>query len=227
MLIQSPPLFSGDERQQLIQVRSYLYQVAEVLNQGLNNLTADNFREDTKLVIQGAANQGQEIAKSAQTLKAMIIKTADIINAEIDQINTTLETNYVAQSEFGEYKKQAQADIEANAEGITQTYNRVEQITGEFDEYVLKTEGYIKTGVVVADEDGTEAIGIEIGDLNAADGMKATFTSEKLTFWQNGVAAAWISNGQWSSKAIDIKEKITLGSWQIDQANGFTIRWAG
>ena len=44
---------------------------------------------------------------------------------------------------------------------------------------------------------------------------------------QNGVQVAWISNGQWSANAIDIKDMITLGSWQISKTNGFSIRWVG
>lgn len=228
MLIQTPPQFGGDERQQLVQVRSYLYQLAETLNQNLNNLTLDNFRPDTKQVISGASQESEAaIKENAATLKALIIKTAAVIEAQIDEISTELETDYVAKSEFGTYTKQAEAQITANAEGITQNYERVEHITGQFDEYVLTTSGYIRTGITVVEEDGTEAVGIEIGDLEGESPMKATFTSEKLAFWQNGVQVAWISNGQWSAKAIDIKDMITLGSWQITKTNGFSIRWVG
>lgn len=228
MLIQTPPQFGGDERQQLVQVRSYLYQLAETLNQNLNNLTLDNFRPDTKQVISGASQESEAaIKENAATLKALIIKTASVIEAQIDEINTELETDYVAKSEFGTYTKQAEAQITANAEGITQNYERVEHITGQFDEYVLSTSGYIRTGITVVEEDGTEAVGIEIGDLEGENPMKATFTSEKLAFWQNGVQVAWISNGQWSANAIDIKDMITLGSWQITKTNGFSIRWVG
>ena len=228
MLIQTPPQFGGDERQQLVQVRSYLYQLAETLNQNLNNLSLDNFRPDAKQTITAVAEDSEKtIQQNAQALKALIVKTASVIEAQIDEISTKLETNYVAQSEFGTYTKQAEAQITANAEGITQNYERVEHITGQFDEYVLTTSGYIRTGITIVEEDGTEAVGIEIGDLNGDSPMKATFTSEKLAFWQNGVQVAWISNGQWSANAIDIKDMITLGSWQISKTNGFSIRWVG
>lgn len=228
MLIQTPPQFGGDERQQLVQVRSYLYQLAETLNQNLNNLSLDNFRPDAKQTIMAVAEDSSAAVKeSANVLKSLIIKTASMIEAQIDEISTTLNTDYVAKSEFGAYTKEAEAQITANAEGITQNYERVEHITGQFDEYVLTTSGYIRTGITIVEEDGSEAVGIEIGDLNGESPMKATFTSEKLAFWQNGVQVAWISNGQWSANAIDIKDMITLGNWQITKTNGFSIRWVG
>ena len=228
MLIQTPPQFGGDERQQLVQVRSYLYQLAETLNQNLNNLSLDNFRPDTKQTIMAVAEDSSAAVKeSANVLKSLIIKTASMIEAQIDEISTTLNTDYVAKGEFGAYTKEAEAQITANAEGITQNYERVEHITGQFDEYVLTTSGYIRTGITIVEEDGSEAVGIEIGDLNGESPMKATFTSEKLAFWQNGVQVAWISNGQWSANAIDIKDMITLGNWQFTKTNGFSIRWVG
>lgn len=228
MLIQTPPQFGGDERQQLVQVRSYLYQLAETLNQNLNNLSLDNFRPDAKQTITAVAEDSEKtIQQNAQVLKALIVKTAAVIEAQIDEINTELETNYVAQSEFGQYKIDATADLEATATGITQKYEQIETITSKHQEYITTTSGYIRTGITIVEEDGTRDVGIEIGNLTGDSSMKATFTSEKLAFWQNGVQVAWISNGQWSANAIDIKDVITLGSWQISKTNGFSIRWVG
>ena len=108
MLIQTPPQFGGDERQQLVQVRSYLYQLAETLNQNLNNLSLDNFRPDAKQTITAVAEDSEKtIQQNAQALKALIVKTAAVIEAQIDEISTELETDYVAKSEFGTYTKQA------------------------------------------------------------------------------------------------------------------------
>lgn len=228
MLIQTPPQFGGDERQQLVQVRSYLYQLAETLNQNLNNLSLDNFLPDAKQTITAVAEDSEKtIQQNAQALKALIVKTASVIEAQIDEISTELETNYVAQSEFGQYKIDAKADLEATATGITQKYEQIETITSKHQEYITTTSGYIRTGITIVEEDGTSDVGIEIGSLKGDSPMKATFTSEKLAFWQNGVQVAWISNGQWSANAIDIKDMITLGSWQISKTNGFSIRWVG
>ena len=227
MLIQTPPQFGGDERQQLVQVRSYLYQLAETLNQNLNNLTLENFQPEAKTALVNVTKESEEAVKeSAQTLKAMIIKTAALVEAQIDEINAKLQTDYVAQSEFGTYKLEAEAQLNMTAEGITQQYERLETITGTHEEYIVQTSGYIKTGIIGVEEDGADMVGVEIGQ-EQGDGLRATFTSEKLAFWQNGVQVAWISNGQWSAREIDIRDKITLGNWRVDSTNGFTIRWVG
>ena len=42
-IISTPPLLRGGQAEQLAAMRSYLYQLAQQLNQSMNSLTADNF----------------------------------------------------------------------------------------------------------------------------------------------------------------------------------------
>ena len=63
--------------------------------------------------------------------------------------------------------------------------------------------------------------------LVSRDGLVATFTSDRLSFWQNGVETAWISNGQWCTRSLQVQQKLDLGPWQMSHGSGLTVRWIG
>ena len=54
-IISTPPLLRGGQAEQLAAMRSYLYQLAQQLNQSMNSLTANNFTpqamQDRKSVV--------------------------------------------------------------------------------------------------------------------------------------------------------------------------------
>jgi len=247
MRIPSPPQLSGDERRQLVQVRSYLYQMAEVLNQSLSALTPENFQGEWRQTLQSAATQQQmteTVGQSAAALKALIIKTAAQVQARMDAITATLEGEYLARSEFGEYQEQVSAEITATATGIVQAYDydsrlsALDETMAGFEAYEASTRAYIKTGLLYYDEANVPVYGVAVGEQDAdaqADGQTvvssagslATFTADRLSFWQNGVETAWISDGQWCARAVEVKERITLGQWAMETQNGFTLRWVG
>lgn len=243
MLIQTPPQLSGDERQQLIQVHSYLYQMAQELNAGLNALTADNFTPEAQTVIRNAASQTQ-VAQNAQNLKSMIVKTASQVKAQMDAIRAKLEGEYVTASQFGEYRQEVSNEITATATGIIQSYgyedrlNTLDATMAGFLDYEVSTQQYIKTGLLYYDEEGVPRYGVAVGEseteitedgevLVSRAGLLATFTSDRLSFWQNGVETAWVSNGQWCARSLEIQQNIDLGPWQMEHKNGFVIKWTG
>ena len=244
MMIPTPPQLTGDERRQLVQVRSYLYQMAETLNQSLNALTPENFHGELSKTLQSAATLQQveeQVHESAAALKAMIVKTATQVQARMDAITAALEGEYVARSEFGDYREQVSAEITATAASIVQAYNydsrldALDESMAGFEAYEVSTRAYIKTGLLYHDEANVPIYGVAVGQRedepgeNAVSGAGslATFTADRLSFWQNGVETAWISDGQWCARAVEVKERITLGQWAMEQQNGFTLRWIG
>lgn len=243
MLIQSPPTLRGQEKNQLLQLHSYLYQMSQSLNTALNSLTLESFRPEAQALFKSAATQ-RELAQNAQTLKAMIIKTASRVTARMDEIRAALESDYVARSEFGEYRQALTHEITAAAQGVVQAYgydSRLEALDASmagFLAYETATRQYIKTGLLFYDDEGIPRYGVAVGEadtritqdgetLLSRDGLLATFTSDRLSFWQNGVETAWVSNGQWCARALEVQEKITLGPWLLSHGNGLTIKWIG
>ena len=120
---------------------------------------------------------------------------------------------YVAQSEFGTYVEAAAADIEANATGITQMYEYAASLgilgNGESDVDITDIEtwsqAYIKSGLLYYDN-ATPKFGVAVGDVKTLvtiddhevvnrQNLLATFTSDRLSFWQSGNEVAYLSSG--------------------------------
>lgn len=53
-IISTPPLLRGGQAEQLAAIRSYLYQLAEQLNQSMNSLTVENFAPGAAQALQQA-----------------------------------------------------------------------------------------------------------------------------------------------------------------------------
>ena len=167
--IRLPNINAQTEAGQIAQMRSYLYQFAEQLKWALNTIETNPNGENVELKdAVGNVLAKTEEAKAQETfnsIKDLIIKSADIVEAYSEEIDNLLDLNgrYVAQSEFGTYKKDTNQTISANSEGVTQSLTKVENIDGR----LRKQEGSIRYGNVKTylTEDG-ETIGIEVGEID-------------------------------------------------------------
>lgn len=130
------PNIAGTDREQLAQIRSYLYQFIPQLQWALNTL--DNSYSSTaqqaitpkpkSLEQPTAAAKPDDSEATFNSIKAIIIKSADIVNAYYEDMNKRFESDYVAQSEFGTFAEKTEQDIQANSTGIAQVFNNVQQI---------------------------------------------------------------------------------------------------
>ncbi len=221
VVITPPPM---PDNQQLLGIYSYLYQMSQTLNTALNTLSTDNFDQVSATAIKTATNGIQEANKANtdkyNTLKSLIIKTADIVEAEMNVLRTELYSNYVAQSEFGEYKESVKNDITASAEGIMQEFTATYEIIAGLEEYQKNLSGYIKTGIL---EDGV--LGVEIMQDN---GFKARFAANKLSFYQGAQEVAYISNNQLYITNATVTGYLRIGNFMIDTSDGgFALRYVG
>ena len=128
--IRYPMITGASEREQLIQMKSYLHQLVEQLNYSLNNIdtlqvqyiTAPPKSESSRK----EADKGTQVTFNA--LKPLIIKSAEIVNAYYEEINERLEGTYVAQSDFGTFQEQTLQEITKNSTEITQVLTNVQTI---------------------------------------------------------------------------------------------------
>lgn len=242
-----PPILRGTERDQLVQIRQYLYQMSRDLNVALTSLTADNFATGTEAVkvLSGdlSSKQQEKIDAGMGTLKSLIIKTADNVRAEIDVIEEELASQYVAASDFGTFSENINTQLTATAESLKQTIDYQATLASDVADvkaYKVDTEGYIKQGIIGYKEDGTTPIiGIAIGqDIRTSGAQEvegkeydiidvtsnvSTWTPEKMSFRVNGVETAYVSNG-----AFYITTTLYFGNkWAISFEDGFSIRWIG
>ena len=113
-----PPSPQGTVQEQLVRQYSYLFQMAQQLNVALGQLESGGTAAPSGGTAAPAAREQQY-----QTLKSMIVKTADTVQRRMDQLSAKLTGEYVAASEFGTYVERLKAYLEANPEALTQYYS--------------------------------------------------------------------------------------------------------
>lgn len=218
--IRTPNITAGNDRERLMQIQSYLYQMAQQLQWAFDTLeTGSNAVSQTRILpsqnTQKAASQDTTFAG----LKDLIIKSADIVNAYYVQISKRLEGKYVAQSDFGTYTEQTSQEIQENSSNINQLFTNVRTLSDTVDEMynsTLSTNAYIKTGLLAEKEDGSPIFGLEVGQTNSADGVQffdkfARFTADRLSFYdRNDIEVAYISDYHLHITNASISGTLTL-----------------
>ena len=232
----NPPVLQGTERTQLTQLYNYLYNVSNKLNEAMTAVGSGN-AESTALETRTGKESEEEKEKQEQvnTLKALIIKTANIIRTEMQEIQTELHGETVAVSDaVGSLEQNLDLVIRATAEGILQDYNYDELVmdaaTNTF--YRQQTSQYIFTGLI---NDNPVEYGIAIGEGVTAydeDGNPyinhnakvATFSMNKLAFWQGETQLAYFSSGKMFITNAEITNTLQIGDYMFKKmANGSMV----
>lgn len=135
-----------------------------------------------------------------ESLKQLIIKTADFSMENSEQFSKTLKGGFVAKSTFGEYVKQTSLTLTANSEGITQLFDYTDGINNQ---YTGKSQQYVKTGLLYYDG-VTPRYGVGVGNIsttvqsgneviNTSAGEVVTVTPGRISFWQQGLEVAYLT----------------------------------
>lgn len=244
-LFDSPPTLTGDGTEMMGQLYRYLMQMSEQLNEAMNGLTLDNFAPAAQTQIQTAmagnsTAAAAEIKGTREALRSMIIKTAEIVRSEMEEIRTTLHGEYTGLSEqFGTITQQMQADISANAAGISQNYTYIETIQGKdegYDQFVRRINERIFSGIIGTDALGAPIYGIAIGEnITGTDASgnpiindnakQATFTKERLSFWQGTSEVAYFSNRQLYITNAEVLKSMKMGryAWRVQSDNSLGL----
>ena len=242
-----PPILRGDEKAQLMQIRSYLYQMQEQLQFALEQVTPETLAK--AISEQSTAEQlpddtAPTLAAAYTKLKSIIIKTAHTIETEMDTLVTNFESTYLAQSTFGTFAENLTNEITQGADAVVQNYgydSKLDVIGGDISgikSYNTTSEQYIKTGLLYFDDDSVPRYGVAVGEklttivvngetVIERSGLAATFTSDRMSFWQNEVEVAYISNNQLYIAEVTVLTRLFLGDWVLDRSNGFMIKWVG
>ena len=236
-----PNITGSTEKEQLIQVKGYLHQLVDQLNWALSTVeTAQGGNVSPAVVFrQGAEGTPQDAESTFNSIKALIIKSADIVKAYEQTIFTDFNSLYFAESDFGTFIEATNRAVEENSKGVTETYTNIQKITnadgtGSLDilaDDVRTTNAYIKRGLLGYDDNGNAIYGIEVGETNA-DGafMKyARFKADRLSFFDvNGGEVAYIGAGclYVNGKTVFLGE-IQLGGYKTDTSDGLAFTWIG
>lgn len=231
-----PNITASTSEAQLQQLQSYVYQLVQQLNWALNNIEqAESGGSDSSVVLQQTGNTAISEAEAQETfaaIKSLIIKSADIVNAYGDVIETTLRSKYEALSDFGTYQKDVER-LKTETAGLTTDSFKIREDLDELTSTVIDTNGYIRTGII--DEIGdTQVIGIEVGQTQAVNGEKtfsrfARFTDNGVYFYSQGRTdpVAYMSNQKLYITDAVITRSIRLGGYELDLTNGIAFKWVG
>ena len=203
------PNITGNEKEQLTQIRSYLIQLIPQLQWALNNVNASEVSDDVvRQLSQRIASASSSVSGGSSgnaeitfaKLKPLIIKSADIVQAYYEEINKRLQGIYVAESDFGTFVQQTELNMKATSEKVDLNFTNTQAIIGateekfesDFNKLTESIDGKINDvngqidDVNDAIEDTNEAIGTvntRIDETNVAIGTVNTRideTNEKI-----------------------------------------------
>ena len=223
----------------MVQMKSYLYQLVEQLNWALNTVESAQAGSTSAAVAYTESKPAtpQEAEETFNSIKALIIKSADIVKAYETTIFSDFNGKYFAESDFGTYLEVTNKMVEENSKGWKETYTRTEAIDSRVDgveDEINTTNAYIQRGLLNNGE-----YGIEIGETSE-DGVfrqYARFTSEKLSFHDvNGNPVAYIGAGDAdksdtsclyvTGRAV-FQGAVHFGEYKMDTSDGLAFTWIG
>jgi hypothetical protein len=243
--IRLPHITGVTEKEQLVQIKNYLYQLTGQLNFALKAVNSEgNYNPQ---IISHDDSEGlqqvteiEEKLKNFIELKNLIIKSADVVEFFEDIVTKELKGKYVAKSDFGTYQEETTNKFVETSENVTNYYESTKEIIA--NKYELRKDGcYIKTGWL--DDDNTIA-GFEVGQYTEyleldADGNEVTryndtgfahFTTDEIAFFdKNRIKLAWFSKSVMHIANAQIEDTLTLGGYVIEDTGnyGIVFKWKG
>ena len=242
MNLMMPPAPAGDLAEQVRGQYAYLFQLAQQLNlalEGTEQAAAAARKSERK-------ETAAEMAEGYERLKSLIVKTAYTVSARMDKLRTELSGEYMAISDFGTYVERLNAILEADPTALTQYYQYfselradVDAVSADFTAWRTATEGTIRTGIVDY-QDGVPVYGLAVGQkletsIDTATGdtviekknFRAIYAANRLSFWEDGVEVAYVSNNQLYITNVVALATLTVGRWSVSGANGLAFQWIG
>jgi hypothetical protein len=240
-----PNISGNNPAEQMRQMQSYLFQMVEQLNWALGTLETSNGSTSVSSTVpstikfeQSEDITPQEAESTFNSIKALIIKSADIVKAYEETIMENFNGSYFADSDFGTYLEETSRYIEENSKGVKEVYTNVQTITnkdgnGTLDELskdVRETNAYIKRGFLGKDRETNEDVyGLAVGetDKNGVYKQYAWFTADKLTFFdENGNRVAYIGNGcLYILGTSRFSGAVYFGGYKADTTDGLAFTW--
>lgn len=239
---------AGTVQQQIRQQYTYLFQLAQSLNRALEQIEGGQTARAQTAEKSGAPDE--KTGQTAAGLKSLIVKTANTVSRELEQMKSELRGEYVAVSDFGTYLERTSQEIEEDPTKITRYFKfaadiqaDVDKVGADFSAYKTDVQGYIRQGIVGYDG-VTPIIGIAIGqdirttqtgveteqgvfDVIDKRSNMSVWTTEKLSFYIGGQEAAYFSNGKLTVAQIAADRLTGAGKWDVSFTGGVKFKWIG
>ena len=239
--IRLPNINAQTTEGQMAQMQSYMHQLVQQLNWAFSTVTEAQSGNTSNIVIEKQSEEisPEEAEDTFNSIKALIIKSADIVKAYEQTMKTEYNGEYIAVSDFGTYMEDTDRIIEENSKYTNEVYTNVQTITNEsgdgrldiLENEIRETNAYIKRGLLGYDDNGDSIYGIEVGETSK-DGSYvkyARFKSDRLSFYDaNSTEVAYIGAGSLfiTGKAVFLGE-VQFGEYKADTTDGLAFTWVG
>ena len=236
--IRLPNITATTEREQLIQVKSYLHQLVSELNWALTSVESGNNVQVQNKTASGNAVTKDELSTSFNELKSLIIKSSATVMSYSEAAEERYRSLYVAQSDFGKYTESASQTLSKNSKNIESFYEDMQEIITNLETLehsLIKVNANIKSGLLYYDDSGVPVYGLEVGQRTSIDGVEvfdkfARFTSDRLSFYdRNDHEVAYISDYMLYITHVEIKGSLKEGGYvdTITAGGGIVTKWVG
>lgn len=238
--IRFPNITAPTEAGKLQQLQSYMHQLVEQLNWALNNIGSIS---STPIIVKPSTGPSSDSKddplSNFNSIKGLIIKSADIVKAYYEEINNLLKLSgeYVAEATFPDgsarFVEKTNTQVDANSTNIKQIFDSLQEI--DIIMASISVNGYINSGQLYYDEAGVPVFGLEIGQRTEVDGVEtfnkyAQFTSDKLAFFdKNGYEVAYISDRKLFITDVEITGAHIMGGFKkmVVPGVGVVTKWIG
>ena len=194
-MIRYPNIIGKTDAQKLDQMRSYLHQLADELNYQLDKTGNIGSGYPSSAVDESALAKPvkkDDAISNFNDIKALIIKSADIVDAYYEEINKKLEGQYVAESDFGTYKEETQAQLTASSNQIKSVVEKQETIEIDMDTLerdmrseIKQTADSIKLEVTGGEPGSTASIKLSVGEGDDKKEYTGTIDMKGLVTFSN------------------------------------------
>lgn len=237
MDLRLPNITATTEAGKLQQMQSYMYQLVEQLNWALRNIDSISSPVLEKPVTGASTAQKDDPISNFNSIKGLIIKSADIVTAYYDKIDELLKLSgeYTASSDFGEFKESTTNLVSATDKQLRQDLVDKQTIYDENGNIraELLVNGHIYSGIIEYAKDGEAIVGIEIGQTtNGTFNRFARFTADKLAFY-NAInpdePVAYISDYKLYITHVEIIGSLKEGGYKdiVSADGGIVTKWVG
>lgn len=244
--IRIPNMTATNTTEQIHQLHSYLFQVVEQLNWALNNIESANGNTNTNIVPSTPTVQEEVPVETFNSIKGLIIKSADIVTAYYEQIDSLLKLSgeYVAEATFPDgsatFVELTNMNVNANSKSLEQLFKDIQTIDADLESIDNKLQeidvtANIKTGLLDYDTSGVPIYGLEVGQLTEVNGVEvfnryARFTANKLSFYdQNDMEVAYISDYKLYITHMQVTGSFKEGGYvdTVVNGGGIVTKWVG
>lgn len=232
--IRFPNINAQTTEGQMAQMQSYMHQLVEQLNWALNTVNNAQSGNASNIVTEKPREDisPEEAEDTFNSIKALIIKSADIVKAYEQTMKTTYNGEYIAVSDFGTYMENTEHTIEENSHYTEEMFAKIETITDGLESEVKETNAYIKRGELGTyqngDLKGTTAYGVGVGETtNGKYKSYAWFTSTRLSFFDEDYEIAYISKNKLYIRDAAFLGTVQFGDYKMDTSDGLAFTWIG